>query len=288
MMEILNNISPLPFYMDLAQQNHRKDYAFGQIYPLIIADDIILPFQFLILEGTSTIFSSDFNNDFDKNPYFDIDLAISKVLLWNFNTKLSFDITNNIIANRLELKAISPGVSLIKYPGTLPITALKQEGPYYLEIILSNGTSFYSDLFISAQDTSNCILLEYGNNYNLELPVGHIDFSDNFKFRCYLATEIGKPEYAFEEEATTRMGYTFIESQVSKKIYRFSIIAPEYLCDALRIVRLCTSKRILTKYASHKALSFSMNPSWEEQGDLAVVECSFETDTVITNIGNIL
>jgi hypothetical protein len=28
-----------------------------------------------------------------------------------------------------------------------------------------------------------------------------------------------------------------------------------------------------------------MDPSWEEQGDLASVECEFETDTAIANIG---
>ena len=28
-----------------------------------------------------------------------------------------------------------------------------------------------------------------------------------------------------------------------------------------------------------------MEPDWEDQGDLASVECEFETDTVIANIG---
>ena len=28
-----------------------------------------------------------------------------------------------------------------------------------------------------------------------------------------------------------------------------------------------------------------MEPKWEDQGDLAAVECEFETDTVIANIG---
>ena len=46
---------------------------------------------------------------------------------------------------------------------------------------------------------------------------GAVDFSDNFKFKCYLKTQVGKPEYSFEEEATERLGYSFIESQISKK-----------------------------------------------------------------------
>lgn len=98
-------------------------------------------------------------------------------------------------------------------------------------------------------------------------------------------TQIGKPEYDFEEEATERMGYTFIESQISKKIYKFTFVAPEYLCDALRIVRLCESKQITSKLQTYDLTTFSMEPEWEDQGDLAAVECEFETDTVIANIG---
>ena len=31
--------------------------------------------------------------------------------------------------------------------------------------------------------------------------------------------------------------------------------------------------------------TFNMEPDWQDQGDLAAVECEFETDTVIANIG---
>ena len=99
-------------------------------------------------------------------------------------------------------------------------------------------------------------------------------------------TTIGKPEYSYEEEATSRNGYTFVESQVCKKIYKFTVLAPEYLCDALRIVRLCNEKIIRDRHKTFTALSFSMDVKWEDQGDLASIECEFETDTVIFNIGN--
>lgn len=146
--------------------------------------------------------------------------------------------------------------------------------------------SIYSEVFTSSNNIDNCILLEYGNSYNFELSGSIVDFSDNFKFRCYVCSQIGKPEYVFEEEVTERMGYSFMESQVSKKVYNFTFLAPEYLCDALRIVRLCDNKRIEGPNSKVYSLStFEMNPEWEEQGDLASVECSFETDTVIANIG---
>lgn len=257
-----NNISPLPFYDNLALQNHRKDYAFGQVYPLITYKNMLLPFQVVLASGT----------------------AISWVRLYNFNTGKFIDITRSMKENGLVIKSYT-NFKLLKYPGTLPIVEIKHEGLYYLAISISDLGTIYSDIFTVTNKVDDYLLLEYYNSYNFELKNGIVDFSDNFKFRCYLNTQIGKPEYDFEEEATERMGYTFIESQVSKKIYKFTFVAPEYLCDALRIVRLCENKQITSKLQTYDLTTFSMEPEWEDQGDLAAVECEFETDTVIANIG---
>lgn len=257
-----NNISPLPFYDDIALQNHRKDYAFGQVYPLITYKNMLLPFQVVLSRGSS----------------------IGWVRLVNFNTGKFIDITTSMKENGLILKSYT-GFKLLKYPGTLPIVEIKHEGLYYLAIYINSLGTIYSDLFTATNRVSDYLLIEYSNSYNFELKNGIVDFSDNFAFKCYLNTQVGKPEYDFEEEATERMGYTFIESQVSKKIYKFTFIAPEYLCDALRIVRLCENKQITSKSQVYDLTTFNMEPEWEDQGDLASVECEFETDTVIANIG---
>ena len=257
-----NNISPLPFYDDINLQNHRKDYAFGNIYQLITYKNMLLPFQVVLAGGT----------------------AINWVRLYNFNTGAYTDITASIKENGLALKSYTD-FKLLKYPGTLPIVEIKHEGLYYLAISISDLGIIYSDVFTVTNKIDDYLLLEYYNSYNFELKGGIVDFSDNFKFKCYLNTQVGKPEYDFEEEATERMGYTFIESQVSKKIYKFTFIAPEYLCDALRIVRLCENKRAISKKQTYDMTTFTMEPEWQDQGDLAAVECEFETDTVIANIG---
>ena len=257
-----NNISPLPFYDNLALQNHRKDYAFGQVYPLITYKNMLLPFQVVLASGTS----------------------VNWVRLYNSSTGKYTDITTSIKENGLQIKSFT-GFKLLKYPGILPIVEIKHEGLYYLAISISGLGTIYSDVFTVTNKVDDYLLLEYYNSYNFELKNGIVDFSDNFKFKCYLNTQIGKPEYDFEEEATERMGYTFIESQVSKKIYKFTFIAPEYLCDALRIVRLCENKQITSKSQTYDLTTFNMEPEWEDQGDLASVECEFETDTVIANIG---
>ena len=269
-----NNISPLPFYDDIELQNHRKDYAFGQIYPLITYKNMLLPFQVVI----------------DK---FSIKRgAVSKVNLHNFNTGEVTDITESMTENGLSVVWRS-GFSLIKYPGTLPIPEIVHEGQYYLEIFVVFQSStgepridmLYSDIFTVTNRVDDYLYLEYSNTYNFSLRNGVVDFSDNFKFYVYLDTQIGKPEYDFEEEATERMGFTFIESQVSKKIYKFTFLASEYLCDALRLVRLCENKQITSKKQSYDLSSFTMEPEWQDQGDLAAVECEFETDAVFANIG---
>ena len=257
-----NNISPLPFYDNIALQNHRKDYAFGQVYQLITYRNMLLPFQVVLASGTS----------------------VNWVRLYNFNTGKYTDITTSMKENGLQIKSFT-GFKLLKYPGTLPIIGIVHEGQYYLAIFISGLGTIYSDIFTVCNKVDDYLLIEYNNSYNFDLKNGVVDFYDNFKFKCYLNTQIGKPEYDFEEEATDRMGYTFIESQVSKKIYKFTFLAPEYLCDALRIVRLCENKKITSKLQVYDLTTFIMEPEWEDQGDLAAVECECETDTVIANIG---
>ena len=100
-----------------------------------------------------------------------------------------------------------------------------------------------------------------------------------------IGSELGKPEYSYEEQATNRLGYNYIESQVSKKIYKFNAVLPEYLCDALRIVRLCSNKKLTSKGETYDMLSFGMDVDWQEQGDLASVTCEFEIDNIIVNTG---
>ena len=262
MKQINNNISPLPFYDDISLQNHRKDYAFGQIYPFVIHRNMLLPFQFCVSAGSS----------------------INQAYLYSADGKYIANILSELKENGLTVKSYT-GFKLIKYPGTLPVNSIKHEGQYYIRLRSSSGKYFYSDVFTVYNRVDDYLELEYTNSYNFELKNGIVDFSDNFKFKCYLPAQIGKPEYDFEEEATERMGYTFIESQVSKKLYKFTFLAPEYLCDALRIVRLCNDKQITSKGQVYDLATFSMKPEWEEQGDLAAVECEFETDTVISNIG---
>lgn len=264
---INNNLSPLPFYDDIDFQNHRKDYAFGQVYPLITYKNTLLPFQYVLTDNL------------------EIAIRLSAVYLHNFSTGQILDITDSMLANGLTVKERG-GFQLLRYLAKLPIRETLAEGQYYLRITFKENAypELYSDIFTVCNRVDDYLLIQYSNKNDFILKNGVVDFSDNFIFKCYLNTQLGKPEYTFEEEATERLGYTFVESQVSKKIYKFTFLAPEYLCDALRIVRLCDTKIVTSRKRKYTAITFDMAPDWQEQGDLASVECSFETDNVITNI----
>lgn len=285
-MIIHSNISPLPFYASLEQQHHRRKYTYGQVLPVISEVTRLLPFQFIIDTSEESFFNDDFNDDFykgdDATP-----VAITKVLVHTLDDSASpIDITKAALPAGLKASNIGHGQILVLNPGN-------QLGPYlpksllYLSIELGSLGTVYSDVFAPCANVSDFMLLEYRSSHDLDMPRGYIDFSNEFTFRNYIDAELGKPEYAFEEEATARMGYTFIESQVSKKIYKFVFPGTEETCDALRIVRLCDSKRLTTNYKSYAPITFSMSANWEDQGDIASIECEFEVDNVIQTIGNL-
>lgn len=268
-------LSPLKFYDDVAKQSHRKSYAYENISPLITALNWIPPFQFVIPDWK-------YNNGG----------GLSEVLLFNAKTdEVVTDLSQVFSANDSDfsIKDVE-NYKVAVYSGKNPIPASYNipEGYYYLKIISNNGGvwSYYSEVFCFSQITKDCIEIEYWNEVNdFYLKNGIITFSDNFHFKLLLKTEIGKPEYNFEEESTKRLGYNFIESQVSKKIYKFSIIAPEFICDAMRLIRLCDNKFIRCNDDEYEAITFEMDVDWQTQGDLALITCEFGTDNVIVNIG---
>ena len=260
-----NNLSVLPWYDSINRQNHRRDYAYGNIYQLITPDRKLLPFQ--IRRNTRSN-------------------SISQVLLKNVEGKTIANITAQMKETGLTVKRFSAnGYDLMIYPGTLPMAINTPEGLYYAEI--SDGVQrWYSEVFNIVRTVNDYMSIEWWDEEPLYYSGGHIEYSaESFKNRVYLPTQVGKPEYDFQEEGEKRDGYFFPEKQTSEKIYKFSFVAPEYLCDAMRIIRMSDHVQITSRGETYSADSFLITPKWQEQGDLAVVEAEFETDTVIKKIG---
>lgn len=261
-----NNISVLPFYTSIDEQNHRKSYAYGKIYPLFAPADMLLPFQ--IIRNTRS-------ND------------VTSVVLYEKTGKQVADITTYMKETGLQIiRFQSLRYDIILYPSILPMPLNQLDGIYYMT--LSDGVqTWYSEMFTVVQDVSAYLKIQWWDVENLVFDAGQIVYTEpNYKNTLYLCTELGKPEYEFEEDGEERDGYFFPEKQISVKTYKCTILAPEYLCDVMRFIRMADYIHITDKYGrEYDCDTFLITPKWETQGDLASVEIEFKTNTVVKKIG---
>ena len=264
-----NDLSVLPFYSTRDHQNHKKSFAYGNIYPLYSPTGVIPPFQIL-------------QNDSGGSTYMEIGL-------YDSNDNFIAWIDKQMIETGLDtIRFAFENYTVVAYPGNFSILDIDQkpflEGQYYLRIV-GVGNDYISDVFTWV-DSVDCMLqIKWWDIKDLYNVSGELVYAANFKNTIYLDTQLGKPDYKFEEEGEMRDGLFFPEKQLSKKIYKFNFIAPEYLCDALRVVRMSDVVQIKYKDTILNCDTIQFNPKWQTQGDLAAVEAEFETATVIKKIG---
>ena len=67
-------------------------------------------------------------------------------------------------------------------------------------------------------------------------------------------------------------------------VYKMVIAAPEYLCDAIRIIRLHDHVAITKDGNAYEAYNFTPSYQWNDVGDLAQVTITFESNTVLQKI----
>jgi hypothetical protein len=284
---INNNFSPLPFY-DVSDAgvseelknkylNSEKPYAYGAVFDLAVASGWLMPFQF----------SVDYEVDHIGGCYV-IPLT---------NPALNTQVLSNIPTIVYDT---TTGKSSILFVGEHRPTLVL--GRAYIEVELfdtdGNIHVYMSDLFTNIQESSSniksvppdgYIRLSYTNNHYLRYNGGKIYFGEvekiMFGFELLIDTTICKPNYTFEEKSSDRLGYRYIESQVSNKGYQFTFVAPEYLCDALRLLPMCNDRTIVDKLHTYdKITDVNVEVEWLDQGDLARVTISFNHDTVVANL----
>jgi hypothetical protein len=267
-----NITSVLPFYKDIALQNHRRSYAYGDVYPLYTPSGQILPFQFL-------------------TPH-DATNQVGYAYLKKIDGTMVADILQPLTDGGLRVtQYASDGYDIISYPSIMPLGINMLEGQYYIELVSIVGR-YYSEVFTVVGDISPYLKIEWRMREDLISYGWRIQYNSGlYAFRnvVYLATELGKPDYEFEETGESRDGWFFPEKMISEKSYKFQFMAPEYLCDAMRFVRMADEIKVTDKYGrTYLCDQFLMTPKWQEQGNLASVEAEFQTDTVAKAIGRAL
>lgn len=270
-----NNLSVLPWYkypadsFDTNLWNSMKSFAYGDIFPFVCPANTLLPFQII-------------------RPH-DDNLGFDEVNIMQYGPNgMSENIVFEMMDAGLQIVPFPDlGYDIIVFPAIFQMSLGLSEGRYYLDIFDSAGNSWYSDIFTVVHDVSGYLKIEWWDVDNLTFDSGMILYTNpQFKNRIYLCTELGKPEYVFEEEGEERDGYFFREKQISEKTFRCVALAPEYLCDVMRFIRMSDFVEITDQYGRvYRCDSFLMTPKWQTQGDLASVEIEFQTDTVVKKIG---
>ena len=262
-----NNLSVLPWYTSIEQQNARKWWIYGRIYPLFTPAGYVLPFQLMVPHESNLTIGAI--NIYDGN---------TDVLIENCRTKL--------MNTGLTTKTFSTfGYDVIVYPGLLPAFTSMANGRYYLRATV-NGVDYFSDIFTVVNDIQPYLKITWWDVEDFTMDAGTIVYTNpTFKNVLYLDSSIAKPEYPFEEEGENRDGYFFPIKQISEKHYRFTFFASEYLLDVMRFIRLSDYAEIEYHGQRYSLDTFLITPDWEDNGDVAAVEAEFDTATVAKKIG---
>lgn len=270
-----NNISVLPWYTDISLQNHRRSYSYGRVYPLTTHVNELPPGQ-IIRPHTGK--------------------AVTNVSIYDMAGNLEADVTDRLKAQGMTVREFPEyGYDVIVIPSAYndpddpsqapEDTPIMTEGRHYA--VLTDGEyTWYSDVFTGAETLRGYILIEWWDDSDLTFDGGRVVYtSPRFHNRLFACAEIARPEYTFEDEGETRDGYFFPAKRISEKVYRFSMLAPEYLCDVMRTIRLADHVAIRDQYQRvFHCDSILITPKWLD-GDLATVEVEFQTDTIIKKIG---
>lgn len=265
-----NNFSVLPFYDSIEQQNARKWWINGRVYPLFTQAGFILPFQFMIPHKS--------------NP------NMSSFLLYDANTdKQVENITTALEATGAAMKQFN-NFDVVLHPGAVPTLPNVLNGRYYI-VATVNSVKYYSEIFTVVNDISPYLKISWWDVDDFVMDAGTIVYTyangSQFKNYLYLKADIAKPEYLFEEEGETRDGYFYPIKQISEKRYKFSFLASEYLLDVMRFIRMADFVEIEKDGNLYKPDTFLITPEWEAGGDVAAVQAEFDTDTVAKKLGSL-
>lgn len=262
------NTTPLAFYDTLDRQSHRLGYAYGGVYSLICSITKLLPFQIIV------------DNAFP---------SVTAVILRDIHGASVRNMTSHFSAT--ELKRVSYGTyDVLVYLGATAVSPALAEGLYYLEIQTTTA-NLYSEVFnaVRSIQAAEVVGITYWDNedFIFQHTAGRLAYSDNYRNKLYLPTKLAKPDYKIEEVVEDRDGFKFVEKQIQKKVFKFSFLATEYMCDVVSIIGMHDNIIINHNNRVYAVYDILFTPTWTDDGFLANVDAEFTTDAVIKKIGRL-
>ena len=258
-----NNFSILPWYQSIEEQNSRRWWVYGRVYPLYTPAGFMPTWQVYTEQSNYLLYLAVINENTGAvvKTIYPADLATYGITREYFGTMM-----------------------ILSYPAIIPILNSMENGRYYIRMYMDEH-DFVSDIFTVVNDIQPYLKLEWWDDQDFVMDAGIIAYDGTFKNVLYLDSDIAKPEYVFEEEGETRDGYFYPVKMISEKRYRFNFLAPEYLLDVLRFVRMADHIQITKNGQVYSLDTFLITPEWEANGDVAVVSAEFDTATVAKKIG---
>jgi hypothetical protein len=263
-----NNTSILPWYSSINYQYHRKHYV-EEPWSLVSERYKLPPFQ---IHRTTAL-----------------EDTITSLVLHSTETGGTIDILAAMNLTGLIVESFS-GYDLITYPGIDAMTDVQMnDGQYYA--VMSDGTNtWYSEMFYMKSDVSKLIKLKYWHDEPFMFADHHISYVSPFANFVYLSNceagaAINKSRYTTDLDKDDRGGYPFLIYGVSNKRYRFTVLLPEFMADALRLVPLHHYVTIYHDGYTYEIDEILFNPGdWLEQGHLIPVEFEFQTNKTVVQV----
>ena len=295
----MNNLSCIPFYTKKEHQDFRLWYSYGEKYPYYVPSDFLIPFSFAVpyhAGQPDNIEVEFYRACCSEEQYLGIQGAYNEDFSIDF-AKYTTDFSATMNRNGLVVKNDDTRkISVLTYFAREEKPLDLEEGMYYMKITLVYGQTnetYYSDVFFvkDASKLDKYVCIKWRNEENLEydggfIPYGESEGGEPFTNRLYLDTTIAMPEYKFTEDGEERNGRFFPIKQISEKVYKMSFIAPEYLCDVMRLIRMADYIELYDGLGRTLVVEqFEMDVKWSQGGHYAEVTCSIQTDSVIKKIG---
>jgi len=217
---------PFPFLDALGKQAFRQDKCNGNLYTYQIQTGLrrFPPFEIVTTACSGTACSGDTWELYDTSDNFISDLEAD----YSICDFMDFDIDDFTL--------------WIQYDGAADFAINLPAGQYYIKVDLG-GCVFYSeivticDIPLAVNVVTYAIdrlTLTYGNTCDLD----NIYYTEWFLNRIIFQDKIDltKPEYEVEKVATPLDGYLQIEKVTTKKKYKFTFYAPEFMADAMNLL----------------------------------------------------